>query len=243
MTNNFETISGLNKALDRQLRLEANLRASATLPNRILPDSVTSYVKRQNNVYESLYQNHMVDIARETTKVFEAIATPEIRNTQLLIENYYKKIAPRLTELDFRIGVVIHEIENEIAKDPEAAVSKLVNKDGRSSFENSSKESLYILDESWEVMNNTVNIPYNLKDSLYENVNKDKTNDDMQEKNPFYKNKMWYAENVGIVLISIVLPKAISLATDKFQSIDFHKLYLVLQEILKMISSGSNFKN
>lgn len=109
-----------------------------------------------------------------------------------------------MSKYDFRVGVATQELEKAFASEPEVSTKNLLFKDTSNPSDEFEAKFFDILNEQRKVLDDSI--------KLFEEINtaknKDITNEpsEKQQDSPaFYKDKMWYAEEIASDLLSLVV--------------------------------------
>ncbi|MDT2427694.1 hypothetical protein P7D86_12730 [Enterococcus avium] len=165
-----------------------------------------------------------------TNQIIASIAKTDFSN----IIQPYKSILADLPKYDFRIGVATQELEQIFSEEPQETSEKLLFEETSEPSNELEAQFFDILNQQREVLNDSI--------SLFEEINAAK-NKDVTEKpsneehdSPaFYKDKMWYAEEIASNLLSLVISAifAKTIGVDPTNTIGFVLLLGCLLRFIK----------
>ncbi|XIQ71895.1 hypothetical protein N8B89_04220 [Enterococcus faecium] len=101
-----------------------------------------------------------------------------------------------MSKYDFRVGVATQELEKAFASEPEVSTKNLLFKDTSNPSDEFEAKFFDILNEQRKVLDDSIKLFEEIKTPK----NKKKTNkpsEKQQNSPPFYKDKMWYAEEIA----------------------------------------------
>ncbi|WP_367378131.1 hypothetical protein [Enterococcus gilvus] len=116
----------------------------------------------------------------------------------------YRFNSTDMSKYDFRIGVATQELEQVFTKEPEAVTETLLFEETSEPSNELEAQFFDILNQQREILNDSIN----LFEKINEAKNKDVTEEPSSEKHDppaFYKDKMWYAEEIASNLLSLVI--------------------------------------
>lgn len=174
----------------------------------ILNDSLIQIVEKRNKSIANMIPPSVFAIQTQlespsfniAEKVVTAIPKPYFFDISKITE----KFVVDMSKYDFRVGVATQELEKAFASEPEVSTKNLLFKDTSNPSDEFEAKFFDILNEQRKVLDDSI--------KLFEEINtaknKDITNEpsEKQQDSPaFYKDKMWYAEEIASTLLSLVV--------------------------------------
>lgn len=120
------------------------------------------------------------------------------------ITKSYKSIFAELPKYDFRIGVASQELEQVFTEESEEASEKLLFKETSEPSNELEAQFFYILNQQREVLNDSIRLLEKINTAENKDVT-EKPSDEKHNSPAFYKDKMWYAEEVASNLLSLLV--------------------------------------
>ncbi|MDT2525890.1 hypothetical protein P7D73_21760 [Enterococcus raffinosus] len=196
-----------------------------------------SIEEQHRNIFKSIPQS-VLDIHQgsslSSTNISNQIANIIPKMDFSDIFQAYRFNNTDMSKYDFRIGVATQELEQVFTKEPEAVTETLLFEETSEPSNELEAQFFDILNQQRDVLNDSI--------SLFEEINAAK-NKDVTEKpsneehdSPaFYKDKMWYAEEIASNLLSLVISAifAKTIGVDPTNTIGFVLLLGCLLRFIK----------
>ncbi|WP_373200580.1 hypothetical protein [Enterococcus sp. HMSC072H05] len=109
-----------------------------------------------------------------------------------------------MSKYDFRIGVASQELEQVFAEESEEASEKLLFKETSEPSNELEAQFFDILNQQREVLNDSIKLLEKINTAENKDVT-EKPSDEKHDSPAFYKDKMWYAEEVASNLLSLLV--------------------------------------
>lgn len=138
------------------------------------------------------------------------------------ITQAYKSAITDIQKMDFRIDVTSQELERVLTNEPKKATENLLFKDTSEPVSELESQLFQIVNQQREILNDSLRLFEEINDTK----NKDVTEEPSNEKHDspaFYKDKMWYFEQIGATMIGLVVSDIVSISI----GVDPHNTVLV----------------
>lgn len=174
----------------------------------ILNDSLIQIVEKRNKSIANMIPPSVFAIQTQlespSFNIAEKVVTALPKPYFFDISKITEKFVVDMSKYDFRVGVATQELEKAFASEPEVSTKNLLFKDTSNPSDEFEAKFFDILNEQRKVLDDSI--------KLFEEINtaknKDITNEpsEKQQDSPaFYKDKMWYAEEIASNLLSLVV--------------------------------------
>lgn len=197
-----------------------------------------------NNIYAPMlgYQSPLLEATRVSAKwhklLIESDALKQIRAVSEMWKTNFDLDLSALSISDFRVGVVTQELEQVITENPETVAEKLLFKEIPEPSNEVESRVFKILYEFRQVPINSPQLSGTTNDSTSKNVPENKV-DDTHNSPAFFKNKLWYAEEIYSTLLTIIVERiySITIGDNPGNTIGF---VLLLSCLLRFISKNKD---
>ena len=153
-------------------------------------------------------------------KYTQHLNMPNLNVSDRIIANIPKTYFPDISEIvkpftfdmskyDFRIGVATQELEQVFTEEPEVVTENLLFKKTSEPVNELESQLFDILNQQRKILNDNSKILKEMNDSKSKNITQ-KQSDKKHDSPAFYKDKMWYFEQVGATLIGLVVNEIIN---------------------------------
>lgn len=161
---------------------------------------------------ENNYQNIMSMYSQTNLNAMKSIhmdSLSKVVDSLNFIQRSYKMNMNELSKNDFRIGVATQELEQVFTEEPEVVTENLLFKKTSEPVNELESQLFDILNQQRKILNDNSKILKEMNDSKSENITQ-KQSDKKHDSPAFYKDKMWYFEQVGATLIGLVVNEIIN---------------------------------
>lgn len=129
MTTIYDPLNIANEVLSQQAKFKSQVLATLATQNSLQSQIKTAseFMKQKNDFLNSIFQNHIADIALRNKQQFNAaiiklpVVPPgasalsqPIKATEILWQNNFSSITAKLAKYDFRISVLSQQIETDV---------------------------------------------------------------------------------------------------------------------------------
>ena len=203
----LDVVNTMQPAIEQAKKLIA--RQDALIASRAtLNDPFIQIVEKRNKSIANMIPPSVFAIQKQldspsfniAKKVAATMPKPYFSDVSKITE----KFVVDMSKYDFRVGVATQELEKAFASEPEVSTKNLLFKDTSNPSDEFEAKFFDILNEQRKVLDDSI--------KLFEEINtaknKDITNEpsEKQQDSPaFYKDKMWYAEEIASDLLSLVV--------------------------------------
>ncbi|EEV54967.1 MULTISPECIES: hypothetical protein [Enterococcus] len=203
----LDVVNAMQPAIEQAKRIIA--RQDALIASRAtLNDPFIQIVEKRNKSIANMIPTSVFAIQKQldspsfniAKKMAAAMPKPYFSDISKITE----KFVVDMSKYDFRVGVATQELEKAFASEPEVSTKNLLFKDTSNPSDEFEAKFFDILNEQRKVLDDSI--------KLFEEINtaknKDITNEpsEKQQDSPaFYKDKMWYAEEIASDLLSLVV--------------------------------------
>ncbi|EME8164665.1 TPA: hypothetical protein QFN82_000315 [Enterococcus faecium] len=203
----LDVVNAMQPAIEQAKKLIA-IQDTFIASQAILNDSLIQIVEKRNKSIANMIPPSLFAIQKKlespsfniAKKMAATMPKPYFSDISKITE----KFAVDMSKYDFRIGVATQELEKAFSSEPEVSTKNLLFKDTSNPSDEFEAKFFDILNEQRKVLDDSI--------KLFEEINtaknKDITNEpfEKQQASPaFYKDKMWYAEEIASDLLSLVV--------------------------------------
>lgn len=201
----LDVVNAMQPAIEQAKKIIAS-QDTLIASQAILNDSLIQIVEKHNKSIANMIPPSVFPIQKVLDLPSLNIANQIVASTPDFSEitQAYRSIISNLPKYDFRIDVVSQELELVFSEEPEEASEKLLFEETPEPSNKLEAQFFDILNQQRKILNDSENILKKINHTQSKNITEEPSNK-KHDSPAFYKDKMWYIEQIASNLIGLVV--------------------------------------